>query len=231
MGNGRRGPVWPLAHVAAGIALALIGTPARAADDGAPGDHAGVALRVDAIGPGQLVDIDVVQGRIRDTLPVAECSEACTNLVAPGLYRIRLREADGRTLDTTFARVEDPIALHVVQRDPTLKGVGLALAIGGPALFFTGIVSLLAAGLRGYGAACCESSSDGAADALFLYGIIAVPLGLVLTPTGLVMRIKGDYHFRREGIDEPGSGAASPLVHLGVVPVPGGATAGFSFRF
>jgi hypothetical protein len=230
MDNGRRRPAWPLAQVAAGIALALIGTPARAADDGPPGDHAGVVLRVDAIGPGQLVDIDVVQGRIRDTLPVAECSEACTTLVAPGLYRVRLREADGRTLDTTFVPVQDPIALHVVQRDPTLKGVGFALAIAGPALFFTGMVSLLAAGLRSYGPGCSVSNCD-VTDAMFLYGFIAVPLGLVLTPTGLVMRIKGDYHFRRESIDEPGSGAALPLVHLGVVPVPGGATAGFSFRF
>jgi hypothetical protein len=230
MGNGCHRPLWPLTQVAAGIALALIGPPARAADDGPPGDHAGVVLRVDAIGPGQLVDIDVVQGRIRDTLPVAECSGACTNLVAPGLYRVRLREADGRTLDTTFVPVQDPIALRVVQRDPTLKGVGLGLAIAGPALFFTGVISLLAAGLRGYAPACSGSSCD-ATDAMFLYGAIAVPLGLVLTPTGLVMRIKGDYHFRRESIDEPGSGAASPLVHLGVVPVLGGATAGFSLRF
>jgi hypothetical protein len=232
MRNGRGRSVWRLAHVTAGIALALIGTPARAADDAPPGDHAGVALQVDAIGPGQLVDIDVVQGSIHDTLPVATCSQACTNLVVPGLvYRVRLRAAADRALHTTFVRVEDPIALHVVQRDPTLRDVGLGLFIGGSVLLATGLLGLTLTGWGGLGGECSGSGCT-LRDAVFLYGAIAAPLGLVMMPTGAVMRITTDFHFRRESIDAPAPpSAAMPLVHVGVVPVPGGATAGLSFRF
>lgn len=216
--------------VVAALSLALVAASGLArADDGEP-PRAGVVLRVDSIAAGQSVVVGAVD-KGHGVRAVSECSEACALTVDPGLYRLRLRAEDGRTLAVTYARVEDPIAFHVVAGNRTVHDVGVGLGIGGLGLVAAGLSLVFLAGLRGYGPPCSPEDPCDTTDAMIVTGVVAAVLGLVMAPTGLVMALTGRPRFGREKLVVPGAVASATLVHAGITPVIGGAAAGLSLSF
>lgn len=190
--------------LAANLALAALLLPAAAhADDG---PQPGVSVRVEGIPAGTSVRIE----RPGADEIVVDCVDACSTVLDPGRYRLRLRNAAGETIDTQTANVTRPVVFHPTGADPARAVTGLVLGIAGSALVVSAVVSL------GIGFMCDDNCGPAA-----IYGLAGLVTGAIMTPIGWVMFAHNRRPFRPE-ILKGEEAASPPAIQLGIVPRLGG---------
>jgi hypothetical protein len=178
----------------------------------------GISVRVDSIPVGMSVQIE----RADSGPAVLECFDACSTVVDPGRYRLRLRTSTGETVGTETMSIKHPIVFHVSSFSREAATTGLVLGVTGAGLAATSVVA--------FGIVLSNACESGGCGALVVYGIVALLSGAALTPVGWTMFVQNRQWFRGDGPSEQGARPA-PTLRFGVLPRPGGASGVMSLAF
>jgi hypothetical protein len=209
--------IWIAACLASGALI--VPSAARADDEPAPPPR--ISVRVDSVPLNTSVQIE----REEDGEAVLRCLDSCGTALASGRYRLRLRASDGETIATQTVSVTHPVMFHAVG-SPGAATTGLVLGIVGTAIAVTGLAAFGLSALS----SMCESDGCGAARGVAIYGLVALPIGAIMTPIGWVMFAHNRHTFRSEDLKEHDAKAA-PTVHFGFLPSAQGASGAVTLTF
>ncbi len=198
----------------------MVHSSARADDE--PGAPLRISVRVDSVPFNTSVQIE----RAEDGEAVLQCFDSCGMALASGRYRLRLRASDGETIATQTVRVTHPVIFHAGAGSPGAATTGLVLGIVGAAIAVTGLAAFGLSALS----SMCESNGCGAAPGVAIYGLVAIPIGAIMTPIGWVMFAHNRHAFRSEDLKDHDAKAA-PTVNFGFVPSARGASGVLTLAF
>jgi xanthosine utilization system XapX-like protein len=178
----------------------------------------GVAVRVDSIPATMRVRVERPDGQL-----VLECFDACSTVVDPGGYRLRLQTASGETIGTQSASIRRDLVFHATNASPGAATTGLVLGIAGTTLLATGLVALALT-------LSPDGSPSPAGPAVAIYGLTGLAMGAVLTPVGWVMFAHNRHLFRTEKVKDADATRGLDW-RVGVAPLPGGASGALVVAF
>lgn len=203
------------------LASSVLVAPAAAGADEPP-PPTGIEVRVDGVRPNTSVQIE------RDYYAPAllQCFDACSTVLEPGRYRLRVLSSSRETVGTQDVNIERPVVFHATSANPAAAPVGLVLGIGGIVLLVSSMAALTSSLLMDG----CDGSSPCAAGPLAAYGLVALVGGAILTPVGWSMFARNRRLFQAENVKERDAGAI-PGFSFGVVPSAGGASGIVTLRF
>jgi hypothetical protein len=165
-------------------------------------------------------------------VPIHACRNPCRVLLPRGEYRVQVAgrpeqiEGDRRIEVTADTRARFSLP------DRGARTGGLALGITGSALAAVGMLVVLLTRWDDYCDACGRDGPDERKPVGLYVGVSMVIVGAVLTPVGWSQFARN----RKPRIDQRPLGgaprkAAEPRIGIGVVPIAGGAAAGFRGTF
>ncbi len=151
----------------------------------------GVPIELVSTEPGVGIDVYAPSARVGVDPPIVACDAACRVVVAPGTYKIFVRDTEDTVSGSREIDVSRPMRITMDPDTVEHRSVGLGLGIAGPIAMIVGIVVVIGSwqdcGHGDYDYAYDGRRACGGNDSARALGILSLVGGLTATPVGWVM--------------------------------------------